>query len=74
VGQKLKPFLKKKNNMATGKCLKLREIKPRKHYPEKAGTLRIFPDGKVYSTNKGRGWKFLYKRERVQEDDSSGIL
>jgi hypothetical protein len=60
--------------MATGKCLKLREIKPKKHYAKKAGSLRILADGSTYTINNGRGWKFLYRKPGVQKDDSPGIL
>jgi hypothetical protein len=45
--------------MATGKTLVLREIKPKKYYPEKAGNLRILADGTMYQINGGKGWRYL---------------
>ena len=56
--------------MATGKTLELREIKPKKHYAEKAGQLRMLADGSVY-VDTGRGWRYLYRKNLEEQDDGA---
>jgi len=55
--------------MATGKCIELARLKPRKRIlprmiEERGIKFFIFPDGMVYASN-GRGWRKLGIDRRV---------